>query len=136
MTDPTPPPGDGALPPRDYVIMSRVLRIGLFSSVAFFAVFSVLFVAHNWTADPTTLIQHNPIQLYLSIGGLSHGLATLQDSAFLTIGVLLMIATPVARVATGVIFFEHNRERGMTWVTLAVLSMLIVGLLYLGPAIR
>ncbi|MHB1434968.1 MAG: DUF1634 domain-containing protein [Thermoplasmata archaeon] len=136
MTDWTFPSADGSLPPRDYVIMSRVLRVGLFSSVAFFAVFTVLFVVHNWNADPTTLIQNNPIQLYLSVGGLYHGLVTLQDSAYLTIGVFLMVATPVARVATGVIFFEHNHERGMTWVTLSVLSLLLVGLLYLGPAIR
>jgi len=136
MSDGPSPSADGSLPPRDYVIMSRVLRVGLFSSVAFFAVFAVLFVAHNWNADPTTLIQNNPIRLYLSAGGLYQGLVTLQDSAYLTVGVLLMVATPVARVATGVIFFEHNHERGMTWVTLAVLSMLIIGLLYLGPAIR
>jgi uncharacterized membrane protein len=136
MTTSVPSTADGSLPPRDYVIMSRVLRGGLFSSAAFFVVFAILFVAQNWNADPTTLIQHNPIELYLSFAGISHGLVAFQYSAYLTIGVFLMIATPVARVATGVIFFEHNHERGMTWVTLAVLSMLILGLLYIGPTIR
>ncbi len=96
-------------------------------------VFAVVYVILNPASSGSQVIAHNPVRNYLSASGLATGLLHLQVEAFLTIGVLFLIATPVARVLAGAFIFHGNHERTMTRVTLAVFAMLLVGLFLVGP---
>jgi uncharacterized membrane protein len=55
-------------------------------------------------------------------------LATGDPTAIIQLGILLLIATPVARVLFGVIGFAIERDRLYTAVSLAVLTILIISL--------
>jgi uncharacterized membrane protein len=55
-------------------------------------------------------------------------LATGDPIAIIQLGILLLIATPVARVLFGVIGFAIERDRLYTAVSLAVLTILIISL--------
>ena len=50
----------------------------------------------------------------------------MKGEAVVAIGLLLMILTPVARVAVSVLAFLYQRDRVFTFITLAVLIILLM----------
>ena len=125
-----------ALPPEAYTWMSIVLRAGLFVGLAFLAVFAVLYTTGHSDVSLAQLIASNPILGYLSWDGLTSGLAAGRPEAYLTVGVFILFATPIARVLTGLVFFVRGGDRVLAEVTLVVLALLLVGVFLIGPAIR
>ncbi|MFZ1023648.1 MAG: DUF1634 domain-containing protein [Thermoplasmata archaeon] len=124
------------LPPEVFRTTTRLLRTGLLLALTTLALFAVVYVIGNPTEGWSQVINQNPVRLYLSASGLASGLFHLQVEAYLTLGVLFLIATPVARVLAGAFIFRANGERTMTRITLAVLGMLLIGLFIVGPLVR
>ncbi|MGA8424941.1 MAG: DUF1634 domain-containing protein [Thermoplasmata archaeon] len=124
------------LNPEVFLLMTRLLRTGLLLALTTLAVFAVDYVLGNPIEGWSQVISQNPVRMYLSASGLANGLLHLQAEAYLTLGVLFLIATPVARVLAGAFIFHANGERTMTRVTLAVLAMLLIGLFLVGPLVR
>jgi uncharacterized membrane protein len=60
-----------------------------------------------------------------SLGAVWTGLTGLHPQAFITLGLLLLIATPVMRVAVSVVAFAIERDRLYVVITLIVLAILI-----------
>jgi uncharacterized membrane protein len=58
-------------------------------------------------------------------------LAALEPAAICQLGLLTLLATPVARVAASVIGFALERDRLYTAITLAVLAILLVSIFVL-----
>jgi uncharacterized membrane protein len=58
--------------------------------------------------------------------GISHGDA----AAIIDVGILFLIATPVARVVFAVVAFAVERDRLYTAISVAVLAVLVYGLLF------
>ena len=141
MTGPAPEGPTGSVPLRSlpveaYRRMSMVLRTGLLVSLAILLGGLIAYlVAHGLEAFET-VVSTNPILNYLSFEGLASGLAHGAVEAYLTLGLLVLVATPLMRVASGLYYFERGRERSMTGITLVVLILLLVGILALGPLIR
>lgn len=117
--------------------ISLVLRIGVTLSVAVIATGLGLMFAHHgeyatWTGhfsyhrltSPGSRFPHTFSELDASLRrGDGEGLVVL--------GLLLLIATPVLRVAVSVLSFVYERDKAMTLVTLFVLAVL-VGSFFLG----
>jgi uncharacterized membrane protein len=132
MTDPPPT----RLPDEEYRWMSWVLRGGLLASLT---VMSAALVAYALTHPELSLadaLATNPILQFLGLSGLAAGLARGDPAAYLTLGVIALVATPILRVATGFYYFRRGHERGMEAITLTVLVLLFVGLLVVGPIVR
>jgi len=68
-----------------------------------------------------------------SLDVLLAGLRTLQGEAIVTLGLLVLMATPVTRVAVSTIAFFRNRDRVYTLITATVLCLLLISL-FLGHA--
>jgi uncharacterized membrane protein len=124
------------LGPEVFVTMTRLLRAGLLLALTTLAIFAVVYVIGNPSEDSAQVLSNNPVRMYLTASGLASGLLHLQVEAYLTLGVLFLIATPVARVLAGAFIFRANRERTMTGITLAVFAMLLIGLFLVGPLVR
>lgn len=124
------------LPPEASLTMTRVLRIGL--AVALTILFGALvaFALENPSASSSSVIATNPITRYLSLSGLASGLTSGAPEAYLTLGILALLAVPIARVLAGFYFFYRHGEIVVARVTFAVFVMLLVGLLVVGPLIR
>jgi uncharacterized membrane protein len=136
---PTKPSGsdvDVRLPPQAYSRMTLVLRVGLLSSLAVLAVASGIYLAEEPSATSQGTIGSNPALQYLSLNGLETGLASGSPAAYLTLGVLILVATPVARVLSGFYYFERGGERIMAGLTITVFVLLLMGLLVIGPLVR
>ncbi len=116
--------------------MAWVLRAGLLVSIALLAGGIAAYVARHPGGTVREILATNPIAGYLSLGGLAHGIADGSPEAILTLGILVIVVTPIVRVASGFYYFERGGERTMSMVTLTVLLLLLLGLLVLGPLVR
>ncbi len=132
-----PSPGpDPSLPPVAYARMTFLLRGGLLLALAVLAVTLLVYLAEHPGASAGVAIGANPIVQYLNLPALASGLAHGAPEAYLTLGLLILLATPILRVASGLYYFSRARDGGMTAITLVVLALLLFGVLILGPIVR
>jgi uncharacterized membrane protein len=90
----------------------------------------VLYVrAHSGVAVDYSTFVSEPAGLR-SVSGLFRLLRAGNPVAVIQVGVLLLIATPIARVVFAVIAFALERDRLYVAVSLAVLIVLMVSLVY------
>lgn len=131
---------DDAKVRRVELAISLVLRIGVTVSVAVIAAgLALMFVHHpeyghlsgpfsyHHLTSSSARFPHTLSQLgaYLEVG---------KGRGVVVVGILLLILTPVLRVAVSVVSFLHEQDRAMTLVTLFVLAAL-VGSFFLGSAL-
>ena len=111
------------------LIMSRLLRTGVILSALFVFAGGVLFLLRHRT--PVTDYRHfqgEPAQ-FRTVPGILHDALSLQGRGLIQLGLLLLIATPVARVAFSVVAFLYERDWMYVLVTLIVLGLLLYSLL-------
>jgi uncharacterized membrane protein len=135
-SEPVGRPSVRPLPPEAYTRMTFVLRLGLGISLATLAGGLVVYLLQNPGASSTSVLSGNPTVNYLSFSDLASGLASGSVGAVLTLGLVLLVATPIVRVASGFYFFGKAGERAMTVITFAVLALLLLGVLFIGPLVR
>ena len=102
-------------------IMYYVLMVGMISSGALYVIGIALFVAQNPGAS-TPLPNFNQATFMTD-------LVSLHPIAFLTIGTIVLIATPITRVFVSIVVFSINGERKFVLVTAFVFSVLMLSLL-------
>ncbi|MCI4373497.1 MAG: DUF1634 domain-containing protein [Thermoplasmata archaeon] len=136
MSEPVILPRDGTFPPTAYERMAWLLRVGLFASLALLVGGLAAYLWWNPRATATQAIDSNPILRYLDVEGLARGLASADPTAYLTVGLLVLVATPIVRVAAGFFYFRRGGERSLAAITFVVLVLLLLGLLVVGPLVR
>jgi uncharacterized membrane protein len=124
------------IPADAYRRTTLLLRVGLVTSLSILLGALIAYLVAHPNIGSGAAIASNPVVGFLTLGGLGHGLATGAPEAYLALGVFILIATPVARVAAGVYYFRRGHERTMTWITLTVLLLLMLGVLVIGPLIQ
>ena len=67
-----------------------------------------------------------------SLGGIVRGAFAGQPLAIVQLGLVLLIATPVARVAFTLVAFVVQRDRTYVAITAIVLALLLFGLVFGG----
>ena len=111
--------------------LSRLLRGGVLLSIAIVTIGIVVTFVHHpeyFSSRPSlgTLTQpgaHFPS----SISNVLSGVRDLSGQAIVMAGLLLLIATPVARVAFSILIFVIEHDRLYTLITAAVLIILLIG---------
>ena len=111
--------------------ISRLLRAGVIASLSCIAVGTLVsFVRH-----PDYLYSARALQRLTTLGTAPHQITDVLDGlwrasgqALVMVGLLLLIATPVLRVALSVFVFLREKDRPMTALTLAVLFLLLLSI--------
>jgi len=106
-----------------------VLAITVLVSAAICALGAALYLrAHPH--DPAAFTEYSPQPGPLtSPTQIIAGAAHFEPASVIQLGVLLLIATPVARVAFSLVLFALRRDQLYVLITLAVLAVLLAGLL-------
>ncbi len=128
-------PVNGARLARMESILGRVLRAGVVVSAVVIAAGVVLLVATRQTGYAPLLPHHlQDLLAYhaargegyfpTSLLGVARGVATARPFALIAAGLLLLIATPVVRVALSVVFFAAQRDWRYVAITVFVLAVL------------
>jgi uncharacterized membrane protein len=114
------------------LLISRLLRVGVIASVALIVVGTIVtFVQH-----PDYLSSSVVLDCAVGPGAtFPHELHALLEStyqmrgeAIVTLGLLVLMATPVMRVAVSVLAFIQHRDKTYALITAAVLCLLLLSL--------
>jgi uncharacterized membrane protein len=114
------------------LLISRLLRVGVIASVTLIVVGTIVtFVQHpdyvsssvvlDSAVGPGATFPHELDALWAST-------YQMRGEAIVTIGLLILIATPVMRVAVSAIAFIQHRDTTYALITAAVLCLLLLSL--------
>ncbi len=144
--EPTSPPEAAPAPARRTFptedIIGWILRVGVSASAALIALGALLLLITHSTGytgsfnDLAQLVQYNQNRAAAyptTPGDVLAGLAQFKPYALIALGLLLLIATPVIRVAASVVIFLLERDYAYVLITLFVLLILVISFL-LGKA--
>ena len=129
-------------PPKERVagtewVISRVLRIGVATSLLFVAAGTLLSVLQGggYGTQPSEVARLiGPGGSFpRTAGWLLGGIVRLDGQAVIVTGLILLIATPVVRVAVSIVSFARERDRPYVLITTVVLGLLLLSLV-LGKA--
>jgi uncharacterized membrane protein len=106
-----------------------LLRGGVLLAASVVLVGGILFLARHGGARPDYRVFHGePLDLR-GLAGTMRDVVALRGRGIVQLGVLLLIATPVARVALTAVAFAFERDRIYVVVALIVLGLLLLSLL-------
>ncbi|MGI0156390.1 MAG: DUF1634 domain-containing protein, partial [Thermoplasmata archaeon] len=115
--------------------LALLLRTGLLAAAAVVLV-GIVRVVLSGAALQLTVLSPGADQVAFNPSALWAGLAAGSGESILTLGLLLLVAVPVARVALGAVTFYIERDPLLTRATLVVLVLLLIGLFAIGPLLR
>jgi uncharacterized membrane protein len=108
--------------------VASLLRVGVMLAAAVVFVGGSLFLARHGSEQPHYgVFRGEPTDLR-SVEGIVREAAGLSGRGLIQLGLLLLIATPVARVAFSAVAFALQRDRTYVVVTLLVLALLLLSL--------
>lgn len=107
--------------------MGRLLQIGVLVSSLVMMVGGILYVKAHESARPNYRVFSSEPQALRHFGGVMHGIAAGDPAAIVQLAVLLLIATPVARVVFALIAFAIERDKLYIFVSSVVLAVLLYG---------
>lgn len=117
-------------------IISVLLRAGVTAAAAVVLAGGVWYLARFGRAVPDYHTFRGEPQELRSVAGVWKGVLRMQPRSLIQFGLLLLIATPIARVAFSVVAFAVERDRLYLALTLVVLTVLIWSLSGVGYAPR
>jgi uncharacterized membrane protein len=115
-------------------ILGMVLRSGVVLSGVIIAIGTILFIANHSLDDTSAYLAYNPGLIPhgnfpVSLANIASGLVSLDPFSVVELGLLVLLATPVARVALSLFLFAAEKDRMYVYLTAAVLAILLFSML-------
>jgi uncharacterized membrane protein len=111
-------------------LIGILLRSGVLTAAAIVAISGVFFVAKHHAERPPYSTFQVEVDGLRTIGGILHGSMHMQSAAMIQLGLLLLIATPILRVALAAVGFYLEGDRLYLGVSLIVLTILLLSLIH------
>lgn len=112
------------------LLISQLLRYGIAISLALIVVGTVITFLHHpsyiSSSDALLRLTKPGAAFPHTLHDVAAGLLSLRGQGFVTIGLLLLIATPVLRVAVSIFGFMYQGDRVFTAITTLVLCLLLL----------
>ena len=109
--------------------ISALLRIGILVSGGVVLAGGTCYLIHHGHEPVAYRIFHEVPASYRSVHAIVRSAAHFDCRAVIQFGLLLLIATPIARVTLSLIAFAGERDRAYVLITLIVLAILLYGLI-------
>ena len=122
-------------PHEDYALEQRLgilLRGGVILSAAVTLIGGIMYLAVHGSAPAAFHVFAGEPAGLRTVGGVIGGVARGDSASIIQLGVLLLIATPVARVFISVIGFARERDWMYVACSMLVLALLVYGLAHGG----
>jgi uncharacterized membrane protein len=110
-------------------IMGRLLQVGVLLSSFVMVAGGVLYMRAHSGETPNYRVFSSEPQRLRHFDGVLGGIKTGDPAALIQLAVLLLIATPVARVVFGLVAFLIERDKLFVMISLIVLAVLLYGFL-------
>ena len=110
--------------------IGMLLRIGMLTSAAVVSLGGVLFLLRHGRSTPDYRVFEGVPASLRTIPGITAGALHGNDLAIIQFGLLLLIATPVARVIFAVVAFVVQRDYLYVGISMIVLAVLLYSLIW------
>ena len=109
-------------------VIGWILRIGVILSMFIVAIGGILFIYRHGHSIPDYRKFNNIPDFIRNPSGILEGVIHLKGQAIIQLGIMLLIATPVMRVAFAIIGFLLEKDYLYTLISLVVLSIIIISM--------
>jgi uncharacterized membrane protein len=109
-------------------IIGWILRIGVVLSMIIVFIGGVLFVWRHGHSIPDYQTFKGVPDFIHGIGGIFQGILNFKGQAIIQAGIILLIATPIIRVAFSAIGFILEKDYLYTFITLVVLLIIVISM--------
>lgn len=109
-------------------VIGTLLRVGVSTAAVLVSLGGLWYLARHGGANPSYHVFAGEAAEYRSVSGVLRGMRTPHGRGLIQLGLLLLIATPVARVAFSVWAFAKEGDRTYVGITLIVLAVLLYSL--------
>ncbi|MGA2533356.1 MAG: DUF1634 domain-containing protein [Candidatus Aminicenantales bacterium] len=113
-------------------IIGNLLRLGLVLSAAVVVIGAAIYLARHGGQTAMYHVFHRNAPDFRLVENIFGSGARFRGRGFIMAGLVLLIATPVARVAFSVLAFIRQRDYLFTAVTIFVLTVLLFSIFWLG----
>lgn len=110
-------------------IIGNLLRWGIVIAAVVVMMGGAVFLARYGFEAPGYRVFHGEPTDLCTISGIFTDVRALRARGIIQLGMLLLIGTPIARVAFAILAFALQRDRTYVFVTLIVFGVLLFGLL-------
>lgn len=110
-------------------IVGLLLRTGVLIAAFFVLTGGVLYLMRQNGPIPNYHVFHGEPEELRSVSGVVHAALALRGEGLIQFGLLILIATPIARVAFSLFAFLYQKDWVYVAVTLVVLGLLLYSLL-------
>jgi uncharacterized membrane protein len=110
--------------------IGRVLQVGVLIAAAVTLTGGVLLLARRGGAVPAFSPFRGQPDYLTSVDGIFRGVREGRSDALVQLGILLLIAVPIVRVACTLVAFAIQRDRTYVLITSLVLALLMYGLFF------
>lgn len=108
--------------------VAAMLRFGVTLAAVIVLAGGLLLLRRSWSSTPDFTHFQVGDEALRSLSGIFHGALHLDPQSTIQVGLLILIATPVARVVLCVIGFARQRNALYVVISLVVLAILIFSL--------
>lgn len=129
-------PPDPTFPPSVYERTARLLRGGVIVFFVLAAIGMIAALVQNPSETVSELLGSAPAVGFGSFASLLGRLEVLEPTAIITLGVYVMVAVTIARVAYAAVDLYRGRERTLAALSTCVVVLLIVGLFVVAPFVH
>lgn len=110
-------------------IIAKLLRIGVLIAATVVLVGGIAYLVRHGMTRPNYYVFHGQPSDMRTISGIVHDAAGGSSRGLIQLGLLLLIATPIVRVAFSIVAFAMERDWMYVVFTAIVLSVLLYSLL-------
>jgi uncharacterized membrane protein len=111
------------------IVVGKLLRTGVISAASVVAVGGLIYLWRHGLAHPDyNVFRGEPADLR-NLGGIWKDAISFRGRGIIQLGLVLLIATPIARVAFSVYGFARERDYQYVFITLIVLGLLAYSLI-------
>jgi uncharacterized membrane protein len=110
------------------IVIGAMLRVGVILSTMFVLGGGILYLIQFGAGRPEYGTFHGEPDELRSVSGIVRGALEFEARSLIQLGLLLLIATPVARVFFSIFAFAAQRDRTYVTITLIVAGVLLYSL--------
>ncbi|MCZ2459496.1 MAG: DUF1634 domain-containing protein [Chitinophagales bacterium] len=110
------------------VALGNLLRWGVILSSIVVIAGGIIYLFHHGSTSPDYTTFHGLLLPFHSMSEVWNGVMELRGEAIIQLGVILLIATPIARVAFSVVGFIWEKDLLYIFLTLLVLGIILTSM--------
>lgn len=107
-------------------IMGTLLRVGVIVAAAVASLGGIMYlVQHGGNLQPSYAVFKSVPTKYTTIGGVLQGIKTGDSLSIMQLGVLLLIATPLARILFSIVSFIKEKDYLYVFISTIVIMIIL-----------